>query len=83
MRRLSKMPKDPNQAAALTVKMATDEAVGTEQRTEVSRYLSEIGRRGGIKGGKARADALSAKKRKEIAKQASAARWSAEKKRQK
>ena len=35
----------------------------------------ELGRRGGLKGGKARAASLSAKKRKEIAKRAAAARW--------
>ena len=33
------------------------------------------GRAGGLKGGKARADALSAKKRSEIARLAAAARW--------
>jgi hypothetical protein len=76
------MPKNLNQAAALTVKMATEQSVDATQKSEVSRYLSEIGRRGGIKGGKARADVLSAKKRKEIAKQAAAARWSVEKNRQ-
>lgn len=35
----------------------------------------ELGRRGGLKGGKARAASLSAKKRKEIAKLAAATRW--------
>ena len=35
----------------------------------------ELGRLGGLKGGKARAAALSAKKRKDIAKKAAATRW--------
>jgi hypothetical protein len=35
----------------------------------------ELGRRGGLKGGKARAAKLSKKKRSEIAKKAAAARW--------
>jgi hypothetical protein len=35
-----------------------------------------LGRLGGLKGGKARAEKLSAKKRKEIAKMAANARWS-------
>jgi hypothetical protein len=35
-----------------------------------------LGRLGGLKGGKARAAKLSAKKRKEIAKKAATARWS-------
>ena len=34
-----------------------------------------LGRLGGLKGGRARAASLSAKKRKEIAKKAAAARW--------
>jgi hypothetical protein len=34
-----------------------------------------LGRRGGLKGGPARAKKLSAKKRSEIAKKAAAARW--------
>jgi hypothetical protein len=34
-----------------------------------------LGRLGGLKGGKARAEKLTAKKRSEIAKQASLARW--------
>lgn len=37
----------------------------------------ELGRRGGLKGGKARAAKLSASKRKAIAKKAARARWDA------
>lgn len=36
----------------------------------------ELGRRGGLKGGKARAMKLSAKRRREIAKKAARIRWS-------
>lgn len=36
---------------------------------------AELGRRGGLKGGKARAEKLSAAKRKAIAKKAARARW--------
>lgn len=39
-----------------------------------------LGRLGGLKGGKARAEKLSAKKRAQIAKKAAEARWSAKKK---
>lgn len=42
---------------------------------EVSRAAAALGRRGGLKGGPARAAALSPKKRSEIAKKAAAARW--------
>ncbi|MBI5409932.1 MAG: hypothetical protein HZA14_11250 [Nitrospirae bacterium] len=38
-----------------------------------------LGQRGGLKGGKARAEKLSAKKRKEIAKKAAETRWSKKK----
>jgi hypothetical protein len=75
------MPKDPNQAAALTVKLATEEPEDPlPARDAVSQYLATIGRRGGIKGGKARAEALSAKQRKEIARNAAQARWQTGKK---
>jgi hypothetical protein len=76
MSSLSKMPSDPNQAAALTVKLATEEpellqgSVGA-----ISQYLATIGRKGGIKGGKARAEILSSERRKEIAQKAAQARW--------
>ncbi len=76
MRRLSKMPSDPNRAASLTVKLATEEPqTSLESVNTISQYLATIGRRGGIKGGKARADALSAKRRKAIAKRAAEVRW--------
>jgi hypothetical protein len=45
-------------------------------RPEKNAAAVELGRRGGLKGGVARAAKLSAKKRKEIAKKAAAARWS-------
>lgn len=35
-----------------------------------------LGRRGGLKGGRARADSLSPERRQEIARRAAAARWS-------
>jgi hypothetical protein len=57
--------------------MATEERNDKpEERSEVSHYLAKIGRKGGLKGNKARADSLKAKKRKEIANRATAARWS-------
>ena len=78
MRRLSKMPTDPNQAAALTVNLAKEEpeALSIQQKA-VSQYLATIGRRGGIKGGKARAEKLSSAKRVEIATNAAKSRWAA------
>ena len=83
MRRSSKpLPKDPNKLAYEIVRLSTDEPeekpIEPEQpkeRSEISKYLSEIGTRGGLKGGPARAKNLSAKKRKEIAQKAAKARW--------
>jgi hypothetical protein len=45
------------------------------EQVAVSQYLATIGRKGGIKGGKARAANLSPERRKEIAKAAAQARW--------
>jgi hypothetical protein len=42
---------------------------------EVLKYFQAEGRKGGLLGGKARADALTPEKRKEIARKAAAARW--------
>jgi hypothetical protein len=70
------MPKDPERAAALTVRLATEEPVEPlPARDPVTEYLATIGRQGGIKGGKARAQALSGKRRSEIARLAAQARW--------
>lgn len=90
MRRSRKnLPKDPNQLAAEIVRLSTeeepeeilvDEIENTSNRSPVSQYLAEIGRKGGKKGGKARAEKLSAKRRQEIAKKAAKARWSKNKK---
>ena len=41
----------------------------------VKEYLARIGRKGGLKGGKARARKLSADRRSEIARKAAQARW--------
>jgi len=74
MRRSSKLPVDPNQRALAIVQMSTE-----EPSPSVSEYLASIGRKGGLKGGKARAQALPASKRKAIARKAAKARWSKKK----
>lgn len=45
------------------------------ERSAISEYLATIGRKGGLKGGKARAEKLSAEQRTEIAKKAAIKRW--------
>jgi hypothetical protein len=63
------------------VKLTAEEpVVSPVSNLAISQYLATIGKKGGIKGGKARAEALSSKRRKEIAKKAAQARWNAAKK---
>lgn len=64
------MPKDINQIAANVVALTT----GT--KPEKNPAAVALGRLGGLKGGKMRADSLSAARRKEIAKEGAEARWS-------
>jgi hypothetical protein len=66
------MPKkDLNQIAANIVALTT----GTKQEPVKNPAAVALGRLGGLKGGKARAESLSAKKRAEIAKIAATKRW--------
>jgi hypothetical protein len=71
-----KRPRDPAQLAKLIVDIATGVV---EDRLEDTRNAAavELGRLGGLKGGKARAAKLSAKQRSASAKKAAKARWSA------
>jgi len=67
-----KRPSDPNQLAAQIVGEATEPA---NQEPKKNPAAVALGRLGGLKGGKARAAALSARKRSEIAKKAAKTRW--------
>ena len=51
----------------------------TKKKPEKNPAAVALGRLGGLKGGKARAEKLSVQKRKEIAKKAAAARWKTDK----
>lgn len=62
---------DINQIAARIVEEATTETKAPEKNPAAV----ALGRLGGLKGGKARAESLTAKKRKEIAQKAAKARW--------
>lgn len=72
--RSRKRPRDLNALAAEVVAAATAEAVHGP-RAEKNAAAVELGRRGGLVGGPARAAKLSKKRRSEIAKQAAEARW--------
>lgn len=65
--------KDENQIAASILNQITEAA--TEQPTKNPAAVA-LGRLGGLKGGKARAQSLSKKRRREIAKNAAKRRWS-------
>lgn len=54
-----------------------------DQRTPIQKYLAEIGRKGGLKGGKARSQSLSDEQRSEIASKAAQERWKDHKKKPK
>ncbi len=64
-------PGDLNRIAAQIVAEATDETDGSRESVQ-----AQAGRVGGLKGGPARAERLSAKRRSEIARNAAQARWS-------
>lgn len=66
-----KRPRDANQLAKRIVDLATTEEV-TSEKSATTR-----GRKGGLKGGRARADKLTPSQRAEIAKTAAEARWKA------
>lgn len=75
MAKQPKRPRDPNQLA----KLITDLATGDKEENNVSIFnvhAVELGRLGGLKGGKARANKLTKEQRVEIAKKAAKKRWS-------
>lgn len=69
-------PRDPNQLAKMMVDIAsgeTDDRLFTDDGRDLAAVL--LGRRGGLKGGRARAESLSPEARRDIARRAAAARW--------
>jgi hypothetical protein len=69
---MPKRPGDPNQLAKLIVDIATGEV---EDTASAAKREPSNRRKGGLKGGKSRALALSPERRHEIAKLAARARW--------
>lgn len=69
-----KLPADTNKRAKSIVDLATGE-IQDKPIDELKAAAAALGRLGGLKGGKARAKALTAKQRMEIAKKAAKARW--------
>lgn len=75
MAKTKRLPADTNQKAKAIVDLVTDQPKPTPS-DEIRAAAAALGRAGGLKGGPARAKALTAKKRSEIAKKAAKARWS-------
>jgi hypothetical protein len=73
MAKKQKLPTDINKKAKSIVDIATGETPTISD--EIRLAAAALGRKGGLKGGPARAKALTSKKRSEIAKKAAAARW--------
>jgi len=70
-----KRPRDPNQLAKLIADIATGSQTETQADDGKDPAAVALGRKGGLKGGDARAKKLTAKERSEIAKKAAKARW--------
>jgi hypothetical protein len=72
-------PRDLNQLAKLVVDQATSSKLPAVTEADAKKAAAALlGRLGGLKGGKSRAQALSKKRRSEIARLAAEARWRAE-----
>jgi hypothetical protein len=71
----SKRPRDAARLAKWIVDEATKQHASPSETKNAAAVA--LGRLGGLKGGRARADKLSSKKRSAIAKKAATARWSA------
>lgn len=69
---MAKRKKDENQIAASIIQQLTEIAETAPGKNPAAVAL---GRLGGLKGGKARAEKLSPKRRKEIAQRAAVKRW--------
>ena len=74
--RSSKRPRDVNSLAKFITDVATGQADLPKTDHGKDPAAVALGRKGGLKGGKARAAKLSDRRRSEIAQKAAAKRWS-------
>jgi hypothetical protein len=73
-----KRPRDPNQLAKSIIDIATGQKPNRDSTPEEQGKdpaAVALGRKGGLKGGAARAASMTPEQRAEIAKKAAAARW--------
>jgi hypothetical protein len=74
-KRSSKTPRDVNSLAKFITDLATGQAELPKTDDGKNPAAVALGRKGGLKGGKARAASMTAKRRAEIAQKAATARW--------
>ncbi len=80
-KRISTRPSDVNQAAHIMVERSTAEPEvevlppAKSPRSEISRIMAEMGRKGGQIGGKRRLSTMTKAERVKVAKRAAKARW--------
>lgn len=74
--RSSKRPRDVNQLAARVVAEAVDDEQPYDPDASKDPAAVALGRKGGLKGGKARAAKMTPEERSEAARRAAASRWS-------
>lgn len=75
MPKRSSKPRDINKLAASIVDDATSDSPKSDPDESKDPNAVALGRKGGLKGGRARAEKLSPEQRSEIAKRAAEARW--------
>jgi hypothetical protein len=73
--RSRKRPRDPNQLAKLIVDIATGDIEDTPEDDGKDPAAVALGRKGGLKGGKARAAKMTPEQRSESARRAATTRW--------
>lgn len=74
--RSRKRPSDPNELARQIMDEATGDAPPFDPDEGKDPAAVALGRKGGLKGGKARAEKMTAEERAESARKAAQARWS-------
>jgi hypothetical protein len=75
MPKRSSKSRDLNRLAASIVEEATADEEVQEEKPAKDPAAVELGRRGGLKGGKARAEKLTPEQRSDIARRAALKRW--------
>lgn len=73
--KIRRQTRDTNEAAFDAVQRVIALTEGAAERAEKNPAAVALGRLGGLKGGRARAEKLSAASRSKIARQAAGARW--------